>query len=309
MTTEDAALAVPPCEVARPAPSAGATSFLPVRASEVAEPNVMARTAVVVDQETGRVLWGKRAHARRAPASTTKMMTALLAVEETHGDEHVVASVDSREMIGSSLMGIVPGMEVSVRDLLFGLMLPSGNDAAIELARLVGGSESAFVDRMNERADELRLANTHFANPHGLDEAGHYSSAYDLAMIAREAMANDEFREVVAAPYYAIPWAQNWGMANGNSLLASYPGADGVKIGWTNSAGWTFVGSATRDGHRLIAVVLDTPDRDADAATLLDWGFSTYSWRPVGPNLLQELAETVRARPFGQSLVLGRACT
>ncbi|MBI5287409.1 MAG: D-alanyl-D-alanine carboxypeptidase [Chloroflexi bacterium] len=308
MTLREATIAIPPCEVARPASPPAATAFLPVRLHDGAAPDVLARTAVAIDAETGRVLYGKRAHARRYPASTTKMMTALLSLEATSGDEHVVSTTDSTTMEGSSVMGLVPGMELTARDLVFGLMLPSGNDAAIELARLVAGTEQHFVDEMNARVDALGLADTHFENPHGLDAPGHYSSAYDLAMIAREAMRNDEFREVVGAWYYPLPWAPDVELVNGNSLLETYPGADGVKIGWTDHAGWTFVSSASRDGHRVIAAVMDTPDRDRDATVLLDWAFSTYAWRDVTPALISEIDTLGSRMPVGGALLVGRAC-
>jgi len=281
---------IPPCEVARPGTERPAVGSVPVRnGSDVARPDVQARTAVVIDGESGRVLFGKRAHARRAPASTTKIMTAILALEATRGDERIVSTVDARVMHGSSVMGLTPGVEVTVSDLLYGLMLPSGNDAALELARLVSGTEDAFVDRMNERVEELRLADTRFENPHGLDERGHYSSAYDLAIIARDAMRNEQFRAIVSTPQYAVSTAPEWTMGNGNSLLGIYPGADGVKIGWTDMAGWTFVGSVTRDGHRVIAAVLDTPDRDGDVAAMLDWVFATYNWRETSAPSLAEI--------------------
>jgi D-alanyl-D-alanine carboxypeptidase len=244
------------------------------RSKPLAEPVISARAAAVLDSETGRVLYAKEAHARRAPASTTKIMTALLAVEALPLDAPVVTSTDARDMAGSSLMGIIPGLSLTTRDLLYGLMLPSGNDAAIELARAVSGSESAFVAGMNTRASQMGIKDTHFENPHGLDEPGHLSSAYDLAVIAREAMHNASFRDLAAAAWYDVPSAPGWGFANGNSLLASYPGADGVKIGWTDEAGWTFVASAERDGHRVIVALLDTPERDSDATLLLDWAFA-----------------------------------
>jgi D-alanyl-D-alanine carboxypeptidase (penicillin-binding protein 5/6) len=186
-------------------------------------------------------------------------------------------------MTGSSVMGLRPGVQITERDLIFGLMLPSGNDASIELAKAIDGSVPAFVDRMNAKAAELGLRDTHFKNPHGLDAHGHYSSAYDLAMLARYGMKNPTFVGLVGTQDWTLSPPSDYALHNGNSLLERYPGADGVKIGWTENAGWTFVASATRDGHRLIVALMDTQDRDADATALLDWGWAAHRWAPVDP--------------------------
>jgi D-alanyl-D-alanine carboxypeptidase (penicillin-binding protein 5/6) len=239
-------------------------------------PPLWASAAAVIDADTGRALYGRNLHTRRAPASTTKIMTAIVALE-TMPDRNaaVVAETDASAMVGSSVMGLWPGAPLTVDELLYGLMLPSGNDAAIELARAAAGTVDAFVQRMNDKAAELGLADTHFVNPHGLDRRRHYSSAYDLAQLARYAMRDPRFRELAATRVHHLPLPFDYDLYNGNTLLDRYPGADGVKIGWTEAAGWTFVASAERDGHRLIAVLLNTADRDADAAALLDWGFGT----------------------------------
>jgi D-alanyl-D-alanine carboxypeptidase len=261
-----------------------------------------------VDAETGRVLYGLNEHERRFPASTTKIMTAILAIERASLDEVVVAESDAVRMsaAGSSVMGLVPGTPISMRDLLYGLMLPSGNDAALDIARaLAGGSVPAFVDEMNARAGELGLENTNFRNPHGLDRRGHYSSAYDLSMLARYAMANETFREIAATQWHQLAPPFDYGFANGNSLLATYPGADGVKIGWTDRAGWTFVASAVRDGRRVFVTVLNSEDRDADAAALFDWAFAAHHWQPVGPGTAAMLSVLDRfgfGRPLASAI-------
>jgi D-alanyl-D-alanine carboxypeptidase len=228
------------------------------------------------------LLYDYGGHERRAPASTTKIMTAILALENADPNMHTVSEVDGSTMVGSSVMGLRPGVDISMNDLVYGLMLPSGNDAALEIARAVDGDRNAFVERMNRKAAELGLDNTHWANPHGLDNPDHYSSAYDLAMLARYSMQNEAFRRVVGTVDYHLAPPSDYDLRNGNSLLTKYPGADGVKIGWTNDAGWTFVASVERDGHRVFVTVLNSADRDADAAALFDWVFSTYRWEPIG---------------------------
>ena len=177
----------------------------------------------------------------------------------------------------STVMGVQPGEHVTVRDLLYGLMLPSGNDAAVALAWHVDGSEQAFVARMNARARALGLRDTSFVNPHGLDFqswAGGYTSAYDLAVMTRAALENGTFRQIVATRTWTARTDRNvYLLQTQNGLLGAYPGADGVKIGWTRRAGQTMVASAARDGHRLIAVVLGSTNRTGDARRLLDEGW------------------------------------
>jgi D-alanyl-D-alanine carboxypeptidase (penicillin-binding protein 5/6) len=245
-----------------------------------APPAVTARAAVAIDADSGRVLFNRRMHERLAPASTTKMMTGVLAIELMGGQDRVVHSqTDSKSMEGSSVMGLWPYAALTLNDLLYGLMLPSGNDAALELARETAGSTRAFVDAMNAKARELDLDDTHFTNPHGLDSRAHYSSAHDLAQLARYAMGNERFRQIAATPSYRLPPPFDYDLYNGNSLLGAYAGVDGVKIGWTERAGWTFVASAQRDGRGVIVALLNTEDRDADAAALLDWAFGSYAWK------------------------------
>lgn len=261
-------------------------SSMPVRdPAAPPAPPVGAPAFAVVDAETGRLLYGVNENERRSPASTTKIMTAILAIETVSADSWTVSETDGSAMLGSSVMGLRPGQYIKMRDLLYGLMLPSGNDAAIEIAKNVDGTVKDFVGRMNAKAAELGMENTNFQNPHGLDRRQHYSTAFDLSLLGRYAMKNAQFREIVGAQYYQLEPPADYGLYNGNSLLAKYPGADGIKIGWTDRAGWTLVASAVRDGRRLIVTVLDSPDRDADAAALLDWAFASYRWETVNPRL------------------------
>ena len=282
-------------------------SALPVRADDAAPaPVVTAKSAVAIDAETGRVLYDLNAHQRRAPASTTKIMTAILALENVDEDAWVVSDTDARMMVGSSVMGLRPGVYIKMRDLLYGLMLPSGNDAAVEIAKNVDGTVPKFVDRMNAKAEELGLRDTHFRNPHGLDARDHYSSAFDLAMLGRYGMGNAEFRTIVGSSYYHLEPPSDYDLVNGNTLLTSYPGAEGIKIGWTDRAGWTLVASAVRDGRRVIVAVLDSEDRDADAAALLDWAYGTYSWNEISPRTVRMLQ---LAQRMGGAEALTRSLT
>ncbi|MGQ9458093.1 MAG: D-alanyl-D-alanine carboxypeptidase family protein [Anaerolineae bacterium] len=242
-----------------------------------APPTLLAEAALLGDETTGQVLWEKNAHEPRAVASTTKIMTALIILERAHLDEEVVVST-AAAYTGGNKVGLAPGERLSVRDLLYGLLLNSGNDAATALAEHVAGTTAAFADLMNAKAQALGMAHTHFVNPHGLDAEGHYSSAYDLWLLAREAMKNSTFREIVAT----LSWTSGARMyGNLNLLLTTYPGADGIKTGTSDWAGECLVASAMRRGHRLIAVVLHSPDRYRDATTLLDWGFAAYDWVPM----------------------------
>ncbi len=260
--------AVPP-----PRPSSAAPTLI-----GVAAPSVDAAAAVVVDEASGAVLFDLNAHARLAPASLTKIATAILAIEGSDLDGWVANQIDFRDMPGSSLMGLLPGDCFPVRDLLHGLMLPSGNDAALALAQHLAGSEDAFAASMNALVARLGLAETRFENPHGLDAAGHLSSAYDLAMLARYGMALPDFAATVGAPGWTAVGSREVTMRNVNRFLTSYPDADGVKTGFTGDAGRTLVASATRDGRRLYVVLLDAPSRFDDAAALLDWAFAQHRW-------------------------------
>jgi D-alanyl-D-alanine carboxypeptidase len=177
---------------------------------------------------------------------------------------------------GSSIMGLSPGQHVSVRTLLDGLLLPSGNDAAEQLAVTVAESRAGFIGWMNAVAsDELGLSDTHFVNPSGLDAPDHYSSAYDLAQLARRAMQEDVIRQIVGSPEIH---ADGFDLVGHNPLIGAYPGADGVKTGSTDAAGKVLVGSAVHDGHRVYVVVMHSDDTAADAEALFDWTWQEFSW-------------------------------
>lgn len=204
-----------------------------------------------------------------------------MAIERGDLDRRVTVDVDSRVMRGSTVMGLIPGDEFTVRDLLYGMMLPSGNDVALAVGRVVSGSDAAFVADMNALAERLGLRDTHFANAHGLNAPGHATSARDLALLSRYAMSLPEFGAIVSTTSYAARGSRTielWNVIN--DVLYSIPGADGVKSGFTRQAGRTLVASATRDGHRVYVVVLNDQQRLTDASALLNWAFEAHDWAP-----------------------------
>ena len=261
-------------------PSVGSDIALPdsefVVASETAPPEITGEAAAVIEQSCGALLYGHNAHERLPPASLTKIVTALVAEERADPSEIVDVQVNSALLnasTGSSVMGLEPGQQLSMRDLLYGLLLPSGNDAAIAIAQHVGGTEAAFVSLMNSEAQELGLPNTHFVNPHGLDQAGLYTSAFDIAVLGRELLARPALATIVGTPTYQPAWdgPPIW---NANQLLYDYPESLGVKTGYTADAGQTMVAAAERDGRTVIVSVLGAWDRYADAVGLLEWAFA-----------------------------------
>jgi D-alanyl-D-alanine carboxypeptidase (penicillin-binding protein 5/6) len=238
---------------------------------------VTARSAIVVDGTTGQVLWAKRVHVRRPIASTTKIMTAVVAMERL-GPRTVVTVDRSVRRVAPITEGLRPGERVEAWKLFYGLLLYSGNDDALALAIGAGGTRSRFVALMNEKARALHLDNTHFRSPSGLLDRDNYSSAWDLAALTRYALWNPRFRAVVRTRVKHVPWAPPTGekiYVNKNHLLGSYPGADGVKTGWTTIAKHCLVASARRHGVHLIVVVLGADDSYRDARKLLNWGFAS----------------------------------
>jgi D-alanyl-D-alanine carboxypeptidase len=262
-----------------PPPPATPTPAPPVLVRELPPPRITAEMAVVIDEASGAILYGRDEHREVAPASLTKIVTAMVAIEQGDPAARVAIDVDSRVMWDSTVMGLRPGEELSLEGLLYGLMLPSGNDAAIAIARHIAGSEERFVDLMNAKVRQLGLQHTHFTNSHGLDDDAHYSSPYDMAMLARAAMRYPLFQRLAAAKEWeASGFLQRYRLVNLNRLLWRYPGADGVKIGYTPAAGRTMVASATRDGHRVYASFMRSRDLVADGTALLDYAFGAYAW-------------------------------
>ncbi len=260
-----------------------ALSFSPIliRAASLSDPPATrAHSAILVDYNTGRILYTKLPHDIKAIASTTKIMTAILAIEHGNLNDIIVSSAD--DIVGESSMGMEVGEQLTLHDLLYGMMLPSGNDAAMAIARYVGNKLDQpadekdpikrFVNLMNQEADRLGMHDTHYSNPHGLDDAYHTSSAYDLATVTWYAMHNPIFAQIVGTTSYTVPGHY---LLNTNELLTRYPGADGVKTGLTDNAGLCLVGSASRNGQRIISVVLDSPSWYDDSKALLDYGFDS----------------------------------
>lgn len=227
----------------------------------------------------GRDLWERDAAARRAMASTTKIMTAVVVLENASLDEVVTVSRNDVK-VGESGMGLVPGEKLTVRQLLEGMLIQSGNDAASALAEHVGGTVPGFVAMMNAKAARLDLVNTHFLNPHGLDVPGHYTSAQDLTALARYAMAKPEFRSIVGTAKSRVVTARyTHPLKNHNLMLGQYEGANGVKTGWTDEAGYCIVASAGRGGIELVATIMGAASEEGrfgQATRLLDWGFAHY---------------------------------
>lgn len=250
-------------------------------ASAWAQPNVSGTAAVLIDAKTGRVLYQKNAHKKWEPASTTKILSVLIALEKGNLNDIVTISKNAMDVEGT-VVWLRAGEKQPLENLLYAMMLNSANDASIAVAEHVGGSVAGFVKMMNEKAEELGLKNSHFSNPHGLTAPDHYSTAYDMAIIAREAMKNPKFREIVATTTRA--WhGKDWDskLVNLNRLLSTYPGATGVKTGYTSSSGDCIVASAARDDESYIAVVFGSKDKKTmwqDAEALLDYGFDNFSY-------------------------------
>lgn len=246
----------------------------------VAAPEIQARAAVLVQPDTEDVVYRRAATDQRQIASTTKLMTALITLEQTASLDEVVTAVPYHGSPAESLMGLRAGERVTIRDLLKGLLLASGNDAAATLAVRVAGSRAAFVRRMNARARELGLDGTHFANPVGLDDPRNHSSAIDLAELALVLLRNRFFARTVDLPQASVTsGGRRRTIVNRNTLVRRVSWVDGVKTGHTSQAGYVLVGAASRNGVRLVSVVLGDPNegaRDADSLALLRWGLSRY---------------------------------
>ena len=238
---------------------------------------ISAESAVLMDAQTGRVLYEKNAEKQGLIASTTKIMTALVVCEQCNVLDRVRIPEEAVGIEGSSIY-LQAGEVLTVQDLLYGLMLHSGNDAAVALSIYCGGTVEGFVQLMNDKAYRLGLEDTHFVNPNGLDAPGHYSTAKDLAILASHAMENPVFRQTVSTKTVK---AGNRILHNHNKLLWQVEGADGVKTGYTRAAGRILVSSATRDGRRMIAVTMNDPDDWYDHAMLIENGFSQYSVRQL----------------------------
>ncbi|TAK24746.1 MAG: D-alanyl-D-alanine carboxypeptidase [Chloroflexota bacterium] len=240
-------------------------------------PTIAARAAITLDVETGQTLFQREADRELPIASTTKLMTALVAVERVNLDQRVAASVAAADLPGHSVAGLVRGDALPMREMLYGLLLPSGNDAALSIAQSVSGGVEPFVRLMNERAQGLGLAHTRFTNPHGFDAAGHYGSARDLARLAAKVLEQPFLRDVVATKEHVARGQETYRWTNLNRMLWLRADATGLKTGTTDAAGPSLVASADRAGRTVIAVLLNSPDRWSEAEALLAHGFSDFT--------------------------------
>lgn len=255
--------------------------FAGLGATAVPVPQLTARAAVAMDRASGRILYRLDAARRLRPASTIKLMTALVALSRRKPDARIIVPDDVYTVtadVGGSAMGLAPGEVLSLRDLLYGMLLPSGNDAAYTIAQNIGGSQRGFVALMNAEGSRLGLRDTHFTNASGLDEVGERTSARDLAVLARYVLHREPLvARIVRTGAYTIPASAShpaFGLGTRNELLGVYAGADGVKTGTTGEAGQNLVASATRGQRRVLVVVLGATDRYADATALLDYAFA-----------------------------------
>lgn len=242
-----------------------------------ANPNisVSAERAVLMDAESGRVLYEKNAYDPTLIASTTKIMTAIIAIESGKMEEKVKVSKRAVYTEGSSIY-LTENEKIPLKDLVYGLMLRSGNDSAIAIAEHVGGSVEGFVQLMNEKADWLGMNHSSFENPHGLDGEKHYSSAYDLGLLMAYSMKNDTFREVTGSEMYRSE-NRDYSWMNKNKMLTQYyDPTTGGKTGFTKAAGRTLVTSAQKEGMELIAVTLNAPDDWNDHKQMFEWGFKNF---------------------------------
>ncbi|MGG1687537.1 D-alanyl-D-alanine carboxypeptidase family protein [Pseudalkalibacillus sp. NRS-1564] len=282
--------------------------FLMIPRGVVAEGvGVSARSAILIEQETGRVLYEKDAYTQRRIASITKIMTAIIAIESGKMNETVKISGNAAGTEGSSLY-LKEGEKITLENLVYGLMLRSGNDAAVAIAEEVGGSLEGFVTLMNQKAEEIGMSHTIFMNPHGLDDhENHLSTAYDMAILTQYAMDNDTYRIISSTKVHKAPNAtEDWDYVwrNKNKLLTSlYSDSTGGKTGYTKRAKRTLVSTAERDGMILIAVTLNAPDDWNDHISMFNWGYSNYELTLLEP---KGIIKDVKDEPYKGNVRLNR---
>ena len=256
-----------------------------IHAEEVEDLAPNAKSAIMIEASTGEILFQKNANEKLAPASMTKMMSMLLIMEEIEKgnlkyDEEITASENASSMGGSQIF-LQAGEKMTVTEMLKGIAIASGNDATVAMAERIAGSEEAFVKKMNSRAKELGLKNTNFVTSTGLDADNHYSSAYDMALIAKELVKHEKILEFTGTyeEYLRKNSKNPFWLVNTNKLVRFYQGVDGLKTGFTNIAGYCLTATAKKDNMRLITVVMNEPDsakRSSDTSKMLDYGFNVY---------------------------------
>ena len=258
-----------------------------VKANELA---VNASSVIVIEPTTGEIIYERNSHERRHPASMTKIMTMLLVMESIEKgiikwDDMVTVSENASSMGGSQIL-LETNEQMSVYDLFKGVAVASGNDAAVALAEKIAGTESMFVDMMNKKAKELGLQDTNFKNPHGLDDANHYSSAYDMAMMAKELVKHEKIFEFTSIyeDYLRKGTDRAFWLVNTNKLVRFYKGVDGLKTGYTSEAGFCITATAKINDMRIITVVMGEPDsktRNADVSSVFDYVYAQYALKKV----------------------------
>lgn len=256
-----------------------------VKAEETEDLAPNAKSAIMIEASTGEILFQKNANEKLAPASMTKMMSMLIIMEEIEKgnlkyDEEITASENASSMGGSQIF-LQAGEKMTVTEMLKGIAIASGNDATVAMAERIAGSEEAFVKKMNSRAKELGLKNTNFVTSTGLDADNHYSSAYDMALIAKELVKHEKILEFTGTyeEYLRKNSKNPFWLVNTNKLVRFYQGVDGLKTGFTNIAGYCLTATAKKDNMRLITVVMNEPDsakRSSDTSKMLDYGFNVY---------------------------------
>ena len=285
--------------------------LLPLPTARAAnEPGVSAQSAILISGDDGTVIFEKNAHERLAMASTTKIMTALLTLEEAEraGDPVIDITEEMVRVEGSS-MGLQAGNRLTLTNLTSGMLLASGNDAANAAALYLGESQEGFAKLMNARAREIGMEETNFVTPSGLDDDEHYSTAYDMALLGREAMMNDEFARIAGSSALQVEFIepeQRVSYTNHNKLLRIYDGCIGIKTGFTKKAGRTLVSAARREGTTLIAVTLNAPDDWDDHTAMFEYGFQTVKTVQMGGEALPETLPVAGSDKQGVTLRMGQ---
>ncbi len=255
-----------------------AAALLLTQMPTVSAVGTSASSAILMDGASGRILYEQNSHERRLIASITKLMTALVALESEHGLDEVVTIAPAWAGAEGSSIYLQPGEQVTLETLLYGMLLRSGNDAALAVAGYCGGNVETFVARMNEKASQLGMTDSHFANPNGLNAEDHYSTAYDMALLARACLDNEQLADMVSTKSITLGTRL---FTNHNKLLWQYESCIGLKTGFTEKAGRTLVSAAKRDGLTLICVTLNDPNDWADHTSLFNYGFEHYKAEPL----------------------------
>ena len=268
-----------------PAASASSSAYDSSHPEILEDSNLNASAAILIEADTGMVIYEKNADMRMYPASTTKILTAYLAILVGDLRQTVTASASAVQLEkGASVIPLSEGEQLSLEDLLYATMVKSGNDGANLIAETISGSNTAFAEMMNQYAASIGCIDTHFVNPSGLHDGDHYTTAYDMALIAREAMQDETFRAIAAATSYALPRSNmhdsRYLVSKMSKFFSLYPDAAGIKTGYTSKAGYCFVGSATRNGVTFISVVFKCSSYSkcwSDTVKLMEYGFAKYS--------------------------------